>query len=124
MGSTKPVKLSSFKGKPVLIDFWATWCGPCRETMPELQKLHQEFGPKGLEIIAISSDPEPAVEKFLKDNPYTYPMYIDLDNSANTKFGVTGLPTSFVLDRNGKVIWTGHPGDVSQLRRAVQAVIG
>lgn len=124
LGTTKPVKLSSFKGKPVVIDFWATWCGPCRETMPELQKIYDEFKPKGLQVVAISSDSAPTIEKFLKDNPYTYPIYVDLDGGAELKFKVDALPTTFVLDRGGNVIWSGHPGDTAKFRQAVEAAVG
>ncbi len=123
LGSSKAVKLSSFKGKPVVLDFWATWCGPCRETMPELQKIHEEFGPKGLQVVAISSDAAPTIEKFLKENPYTYPMYVDLDGGANLKFNITGLPTSIVLDKSGNILWTGHPAETVKFRRAIEAAM-
>jgi len=124
LGQSGSVKLSSFKGKVVLIDVWATWCGPCRETMPLIQKIYNERREKGLEVVAISGESASTVERFLKENPYTYPFYIDLDNSVSDSFKITGLPTSIVIDRDGNVVFRGHPADEEKIRAAIDAALG
>ena len=120
-GSKK--RISDFKGKVVLIDAWATWCGPCRETMPVIQKFYNEFGSKGLEVMAISAETEPVVSRFLKESNYTYPFYLDTDNSFQEAYKINELPTSFVIDRAGNIVFSGHPGDEAVLREAIEAAL-
>lgn len=124
LGRSGSIKLSSFKGKVVLIDVWATWCGPCRETMPIIQKIFAQRREKGLEVVAVSGESASTVEKFLEKNPYTYPFYIDLDNSVNDNFKITGLPTSIVIDRDGNVVFRGHPADEEKLLAVIDAALG
>ena len=116
-------KLADFRGKAVLIDMWATWCGPCRETMPHIQELYRRYHEKGLEVAAITTDDDNAVRLFLASNPFTYPIYTDPEATANKAFGVTGIPESIVLDRNGGIVWRGHPAYEDQLERAIQAAL-
>jgi len=123
LGETTGVKLSEHRGKVVLIDVWATWCGPCRETMPMIQKLYDEKGPQGLMVAAVSGESAPTVEKFVKQHGYTYPFYIDLDNSVNQGFGVQGLPTSIVIDKQGNVVFFGHPADTERLHSAIDEAL-
>ena len=100
--SGKSVSLSSFKGKPILLNFWATWCPYCREERPYLNSLHKEYKDKGLVIIAVSVDKsEETVRKFLKKMPLDFIILHDNDNAASQPYGVYSLPTSFTVDRNG-----------------------
>ena len=100
--SGKSVSLSSFKGKPILLNFWATWCPYCREERPYLNSLHKEYKDKGLVIIAVSVDKsEETVRKFLKKTPSDFIILHDNDNAASQPYGVYSLPTSFTVDRNG-----------------------
>ena len=100
--SGKSVSLSSFKGKPILLNFWATWCPYCREERPYLNSLHKEYKDKGLVIIAVSLDKsEETVRKFLKKMPLDFIILHDNDNAASQPYGVYSLPTSFTIDRNG-----------------------
>lgn len=116
-------RISDFKGKVVLIDAWATWCGPCRETMPIVQRIYNEFGPKGLEVIAVSTETAPVVEQFLKEHDYSYPMYLDTDNSFQEAYQIDALPVSYVIDRNGNIVFKGHPGDQFALRQAIEEAL-
>ncbi|WP_053228221.1 TlpA family protein disulfide reductase [Spirochaeta cellobiosiphila] len=102
-GTMKPI--STYEGKVVLLNFWATWCPPCREEMPSMQKLYNEWSGKGFEIVAINlSEKKDTVQSFLTDNAYTYPVLMDYDGAIGSQwFGVTGIPTTFVLDKNGMV---------------------
>jgi peroxiredoxin len=97
----KTAKLSDFRGKVVLLDFWATWCPPCRKSLPETQKLHQQYGEKGLAVLAISDEDSRTVTPFLKENRYTFPTYLDAKSVAGTAYNVSAIPTVAVIDRGG-----------------------
>ena len=100
----KPVKLSSLRGKVVLLDFWATWCGPCRIEMPRVQKLHREFRAKGLVVYGVNVGEGAAkVRPFLTKNSYTFPILLDREKSVMEKYGVNGIPTLVIVDRKGTV---------------------
>src|SRR3569832_1026140 len=88
----KPVKLSSLRGKPVFLDFWATWCPPCRASLPHTQKLAKLHG-KNITVLAISNEDAKTIQSFMKENKYSYPAYRDTNNSAGTKYKVQGIPT-------------------------------
>ncbi len=96
------VSLSSFKGKPVLLNFWATWCPYCREERPSLNALYKEYKDKDLVIIAVSVDKsEETVRRFLKRTTLDFMVLHDKDNKASGLYGVYSLPTTFLIDRNG-----------------------
>ena len=97
-------RLSDYRGKVVLLDFWATWCPPCRKGLPETQKFHADYGQKGLAVLAISAENKPIVQNFLTQNKYTFPTYLDAGSVANKSYGITGIPTTVVIDRAGNVV--------------------
>ena len=100
----KPVKLSSLRGKVVLLDFWATWCGPCRIEMPRVQKFHDEFQGKGLVVLGVNDGEDAGrIETFLKRNGYSFRILLDRDQSVAARYQVTGIPSLFVIDRNGVI---------------------
>lgn len=98
------ITLSKLKGKTVLLDFWATWCGPCRESLPHLIQLYKTYHDKGLEIIGMNLD-KGDVEKvrhFVKSMDIPYPIIITPDE-VSRNFGVTGLPTTIFIDKEGHI---------------------
>jgi peroxiredoxin len=124
----RDVALSSFKGKAVLINFWATWCPPCRAEMPALNKLYREYRDKGLTVIAVSTDRSMAsVKNFLSKSPVDFPILMDPDGKVSRQFRVFSLPTSFLLDKNGIILqrylgeeeWDS-PGIRNKIREASQ----
>lgn len=95
-----------WKGKVVVIDFWATWCTGCRETIPVLSRLHEKFGSKGLVVAGISTDkgPKEKVAKFVRKMKMPYRILWDAEDSQSKVFGFEGLPSVYVFGRNGKLL--------------------
>lgn len=104
----KPLSVSNYKGKIVLIDFWATWCGPCVYELPNVIKAYGKYHDKGFEIIGISlDDSEPKLRSFLKDKNMNWSQYFDgsrWKNKLAQKYGVQAIPATFLLDGEGKII--------------------
>ncbi len=98
--------LKSLHGKTVLLDFWATWCGPCRHLTPFIEAIYQKYRSKGLEAMAITNEGRTKVDNFEKLTPHTMPVYIDSDNTASDSLKVSGLPTVVVIDPEGKVTYS------------------
>ena len=99
----KTYTLAGLKGRVVLLNFWATWCPPCRKEMPDLEKLFREYESKGLTVLAVSDEDRETVEKFLAKTPYTFPVLLDPGRKVNTEFMVEGIPKTFVFDREGRL---------------------
>jgi thiol-disulfide isomerase/thioredoxin len=101
----KQVKLSDFRGKAVLLNFWATWCGPCKVEMPWFVELQKQYGPQGLEIVGVALDDsgKDAIEKYAKEMGVNYTILQGQD-SVGDAYGAIGLPTSYFIDRDGKII--------------------
>ncbi len=104
----KPLSIARFKGKVVLVDFWATWCGPCIAELPNVQAAYDKHRPQGFEIIGISLDSDRAkLDKFLTDKKMTWPQYFD-GQGWQTKlagtYGVNSIPATYLLDGEGKII--------------------
>ncbi|HTX42394.1 MAG TPA: TlpA disulfide reductase family protein [Acidobacteriaceae bacterium] len=112
----KEVSLASYKGKPLVVDFWATWCGPCKIEIPWLEKLQDQYANQGLAIIGISADDldkdDPAklftekreISDFATKMHINYPVLLDADAIADSYGGVDSLPTTFFIDRTGKIV--------------------
>lgn len=102
----KARQLTDFKGQYVLLNFWATWCAPCVEEMPALDKLHQQLQPHGFTVLAVSTDTvETAkIEAFIRKLKVTFPILRDADQAISKKYGARDLPATFLLNPNGDVI--------------------
>lgn len=104
----KKLSLKDFRGKLVFLNFWASWCVPCREEMPAMEKLYQEFKDKGLVVVAINlKDNKQDAVKFVKELKLTYPIALDPDGNVGNLYGAWGLPTSYLIDGDGKGLARG-----------------
>jgi len=121
------ISLASYRGKVIYLDFWASWCGPCAQALPALDKLRQEFGADDFQVVAVNVDREPKLaQAFLKKRPVGYPSAIDPKGALPARFGVESMPTSFLIDRNGVVrhVQRGfRNGDVAPLREQIQELV-
>jgi peroxiredoxin len=93
----------SMQGKVVLVNFWATWCPPCRKEMPDLEALHKQFKRSGLVILAITDEDASKVKPFIAEKGISYTVLLDPGRKVNTLFHVMGIPKTFIYDRNGKL---------------------
>ena len=115
----KTVKLSDHKGKVVMLEFWATWCPPCRAAIPGVEKLHKTYKDKGLVVLSISMDQGgwDSVRTFVKDYGMTYPVLIGTDDAA-TKYQVRTIPMTVIINKDGKIvkryIGIGSPEDIEK----------
>jgi len=96
--------LKDLKGKVVLLNFWATWCPPCRKEIPDLETLYRRFGPQGLVILGIDDEEAEKVKPFIAQQGITYPVLLDPGRKVNTLFQIEGIPKTFVYDREGKIV--------------------
>lgn len=103
----KPLDLGREKGNVVFLNVWATWCGPCRFEIPELQELHQKYASRGFEVIGVSVDDSgaSAVTPFVKNNKITYPIAVDPNAHIADVLHTSVLPTSVIIGRDGRIVW-------------------
>jgi peroxiredoxin len=102
MPGGKSFRLSEHRGKAVLVNFWATWCPPCREEMPAMERLYQQYRDRGLVLVAVSLDTNPdVVMPFVREQKLTFPIALDPKAEVANRYGVRALPSSFVVDRKG-----------------------
>jgi len=119
------ISLDKYKGKVVLLDFWATWCGPCRVDMPQVIQLYKKYNKKGFEIIGISLDNNKlALDKYLKSNDMKLPQFFDgqgWKNKIAQDYGVKSIPATYLIDRKGKIRYKAVRGN--QLIKAVEKLL-
>ena len=100
----KKITLSDYRGKVVLLDFWATWCTPCRAEIPHFVEMQEKYGPQGFQVIGISMDDDAKpVREFYQQFKINYPVAIGDDKLAERFGGVLGLPVNFIIDREGRI---------------------
>jgi peroxiredoxin len=96
--------LKNLRGKVVLVNFWATWCPPCRSEMPDLDALYKQFKDQGLVVLAISDEDAAKVKPYIEQSHYSYPILLDPGRKVNEEYNIEGIPKSFVYDREGKLV--------------------
>jgi peroxiredoxin len=121
------VELARYRGSVVLLDFWASWCGPCRQSLPAFERLRTELAPQGFEIVAVNVDENPRDGlDFLKKYPVTYPTVRDPQAELASRYGVQAMPSSYLIDRSGVVraVKLGfHKNDMPKLRESISTLI-
>jgi WD40 repeat protein/thiol-disulfide isomerase/thioredoxin/tRNA A-37 threonylcarbamoyl transferase component Bud32 len=120
LNTDRPPTLEGLKGKVVVVEFWATWCGPCVAGIPHLNELHDDYGPKGLAILSFTDQSKQGIENFMKRTPMKY--VIGSGSELAAEYGVEGLPHAFVIGRDGKLVWDGDPGDKEFDRQVLAAL--
>jgi len=109
----QPLSLAQYKGKVVLLDFWATWCAPCKVEIPHFIEMQNAYGPQGLQIIGLSMDDDAKpVKKFVEEMKINYPVAIGDEKLASKYGGVLGLPIAFLIDKEGRIVHK-HVGETT-----------
>lgn len=116
----KPPSLTDLRDQVVLVEFWATWCGPCVKGIPHLNGLHEKYGPQGLCILSFTDQSKKAIEEFIEKTPIKYTVGTGSDLAD--VYGVTAIPQGFLIGKDGKVLWSGHPSD-EELEKAIQRAL-
>ena len=106
LASGSTLKLSDLKGKVVLLNFWATWCPPCREEIPSMMNLNKTMAGKPFQMVAVSIDEggKPDIESFFKESGFMLPTYLDASGASVKSYGITGVPESFIIDKQGVIV--------------------
>lgn len=116
-------KSPELKGKAYVLEFWATWCPPCRTSIPHLNELYKKHKAKGLEIIGVTKEDRQTVRNFEKNIPIEYTVAHDTYGKLNDDFQIRGIPHAMIVDKSGKIVWEGHPMSLpeSQLEAVLKA---
>lgn len=101
-------------GKPLLIEFWATWCGPCRVSIPHLNQVYEKFKDKGLLVVGVSDEKPEVVKAFMKKTPMNYSVALEESGSLLEKLGIRGIPRAFLVGKDGTIVWEGHPMNLKE----------
>ncbi len=121
----KTVKLSDYKGKVVVLDFWATWCGPCKIEIPWLMEFQRKYKDRGFTVVGVSMDDGwHVVKPFVEEFRMNYPVVLGTDEAAQAFGGVEVLPTTFIIDKQGRIVET-HQGLVGkdEMERVIEGLL-
>ncbi|MEL7312813.1 MAG: TlpA disulfide reductase family protein [Pseudomonadota bacterium] len=121
------VSLASFRGRLIYLDVWASWCAPCRQSMPILDQWRTEFSQRGFEVVAVNVDEQlPDALKFLRKTPVSYPVLLDPKAKLPRKFSLVGMPTSYLIGPDGVVLYK-HTGfkksDIEEIRTTIESFL-
>jgi peroxiredoxin len=123
----KSVELTQFKGQVVMLNFWASWCGPCRQEMPLLDSIYKKYSKLGFTIIGVNVEPDSkAANDWLKQTPVSFPILYDTDSKVSKLYGVSGMPSTVIVDRKGTVrmIHRGYkPGDEEEYLSSIRTLM-
>jgi thiol-disulfide isomerase/thioredoxin len=126
VAGTPPSTVQSLRGRVALVEFWATWCGPCRLTAPALGAMQAKYGPQGLTVVGITTDDVAVATEHARKTGMGFAAAADTDSSTSKAWGVTSLPTLFVIDKGGVVreVAVGYePGQEARIERLVQTLL-
>jgi thiol-disulfide isomerase/thioredoxin len=122
-----PLALGDLKGQVVLINFWASWCGPCRQEMPVLDQLYKKYKAAGFTLLGVNVEPKSTdALGFLRATPVTFPILFDTDSQVSKLYEVSGMPSTVILDRTGKVRYIHHgykPGEESEYLDQIRSLM-
>ena len=121
------VALSDLQGEVVMINFWATWCGPCRQEMPHLEALYQRYGALGFTLLGVNVEEDPSgAEAWLEETPVSFPVLFDSSNSVTSLYDVVAMPSTVLVDRQGNIRYLHHgykPGYESDYQDQIRELI-
>ena len=121
------VSLAQYKGQVVMLNFWASWCGPCRQEMPLLESIYKKYGKMGFTMIGVNVEPDSnAANEWLKATPVSFPILYDRDSKVSKLYDVSGMPSTVIIDRSGKlrVLHRGYkPGDENEYLDSIRSLI-
>jgi len=122
----QPISLSDFRGNPILLNFWATWCGPCRQEMPLIQGIFEEQTNENLVILAVNiGENSAAVKNFMQSGNYSFPVLLDTDQDVALEYNVRAIPTTFFIDKDGiiQVIKMGAFSNMIEIKKDLSKII-
>lgn len=121
------MSLSGLRGQVVMINFWASWCGPCRQEFPALDEIYRKYKSMGFAMVGINVESEKAdAERFLGMRPVSFPILFDADNHVSGSYGVSAMPTTVLVDRQGRLRWQHRaykPGDEAKYIEQIRAML-
>ena len=121
------VTLAQYHGQVVMINFWASWCGPCRQEMPLLESIYKKYNKLGFTLLGVNVEPDSkAADDWLRDTPVSFPILYDKDSKVSKLYDVAGMPSTVIIDRSGKLrkIHRGYkPGDENEYLDSIRALV-
>ncbi|HKT74228.1 MAG TPA: TlpA disulfide reductase family protein [Steroidobacteraceae bacterium] len=123
----KDLSLAQYRGQVVMLNFWASWCGPCRQEMPLLESIYKKYNKMGFVLIGVNVEPDSAkAEEWLKQTPVSFPIVFDKDSKVSKAYDVAGMPSTIFIDRKGnlRVLHRGYkPGDENEYLDKIRTLI-
>lgn len=121
------LRFAEYRGQVVLVNFWASWCGPCRQEMPLLDQLHKKYAPLGFTVLGVNVDQDAKQARAMLDKvPVTFPVVLDSQSAVSKSYQVVAMPTTVIVDRSGNARYVHHgykPGDEAEYLKHVRALL-